>query len=48
MRVPATDAVAFNCVLLSAVPYVMAAGGGQAMVDATWPTVMDTVAVEPR
>jgi hypothetical protein len=30
--VPGTDAVAFNCVLLSAVPYVMAAGVAQVIV----------------
>ncbi len=32
MKVPATEAVAFNCVPLSAVPYVMAAGAAQVIV----------------
>ena len=33
-KVPDTEAVAFNCVALNAVPYVIAAGGAQVITGA--------------
>lgn len=36
MKVPGTDAVAFSCVAPRGVPYGMAAGVGQVMVDVAW------------
>jgi len=43
--VPGTDAVAFNCVLLSAVPYVIAAGIAQVISGVALFTVNETVCV---
>jgi hypothetical protein len=44
-NVPATDAVAFSCVLLSAAPYVIAAGFAQVILGTAWFTCKITDAV---
>src|SRR5919109_769211 len=46
-NVPGTLLVAFSCVALSAVPYVMSAGAGQVMVAVALTTFSVTVAVAP-
>ena len=43
--VPATKPVAFNCIALKAVPYVMSSGVAHVMVDVAWFTLIDTVPV---
>ena len=44
-NVPGTEAVAFNCVALKAVPNVMAAGVAQVMTGAAAATTRETVLV---
>ena len=45
MKLPATFAVAFNCVALNAVPEEISAGFAQVMIGVAFRTVIATVAV---